>query len=236
MTVIAPRGTRVFRRFAIGIVILLALLITADRVGNYVAQRAVGNTIQTSQHLSARPDVAIAGFPFLTQLATGRFDKITVTASDVPVGSDAIMLRISRVQVVLHRITVSRDFSSVHADTATATALVSYAELGKTLGVEVGYDGGGRIKATKSVTVAGRTLSASITAQPKLVNNALSFGGTSINGLDRLSGRLATVLNNVFGLSVPLRGIPFRIRVKSLSVDGKGLHIILTGANLAYST
>lgn len=225
-----------FRRFAIGIVILLGLLVVADRVGNYVAERTVGNTIQTSQHLSARPDIAIAGFPFLTQLATGKFDKITVTASDVPVGSEAITLRISRVQVVLHRITVARDFSSVHADTATATALVNYAELGKTLGVDLGYDGGGRIKATKSVTLAGRTLSASITAQPKLVNSTLSFGETSINGLDQLSGRLSTVLTKVFELSVPLQGIPFHIRVKSLSVDGRGLHIVLTGANLAYST
>ncbi|MCW2595304.1 MAG: Secreted protein [Jatrophihabitans sp.] len=235
MTATATGGARVLRRVAIGLVILVVLLVVADRVGNYVAERTAGNTIQQSQHLTSRPDVNIGGFPFLTQLAAGHFDKITVTASHVPVGSASVPLQVAQVHVEFDGVTVSRAFSSVHANTANAIALVNYADLSKTLGVDLAYAGNGRIKASKSVSLAGRTLSAEVTTQPILANGALSFGSTQINGAGQLSGEVTALLNKVFDVSVPLQGIPFQIQVKSLTVDERGLHINLTGANLSYA-
>lgn len=231
----ASGGARALRRVVIGIVVLAIVLVLADRAGNYLAERTAGDTIQTSQELSSRPGVDIDGFPFLTQLAAGRFGKITVTASNVTLGSGGISLRISRIRVVLHDVTVSRDFSSVRADTAAADALVGYRDLSKTLGADIGYNSEDRVKATKSITVAGQTVGGTITAQPLLVNGALSFGRTEIDGLGRLGGHLAGLLSKVFDVSVPLQGIPFKIRVTSLTVDELGVHIGLTGSDLSYS-
>lgn len=231
----ASGGARALRRTAIALVVLIVFLLVADRVGNYAAEVAAGNTIKNSQKLSDRPDVDIGGFPFLTQLAAGDFDQITVTASDVPVGDNGIALRISTIRVVLDHVTVSRDFETVHAATASATATVGYDQLSEALGVDLGYAGNGRIQAQKSITVLGRTVKPTITAEPALLNGVLSFGSTQINGLDQLGGPIAQVLNKVFDISVPLQGIPFEIRVQSLTVDEGGLRLVLTGADLTYT-
>ncbi|HEX3337113.1 MAG TPA: DUF2993 domain-containing protein [Jatrophihabitans sp.] len=228
-------GSRGLRGLVIGLVVLVLLLIAADRVGVYIAERTAGDTIQSSQDLNSRPAVAIAGFPFLTQLAAGDFGEITVTAKDVPVGQAGHPLDISTVRVVLRHVTVARDFSSVRAATANAVATISYAELGATLGIDVSYAGAGRIKAAKSVTVAGQTVAASVTAEPTLTNGALSFVATQVNGAGQLGAVASAALNQVFDLAVPLQGIPFKVRVQSLRTDPSGVTIDLTGRDLSYS-
>jgi DUF2993 family protein len=225
----------VARRLLIAVVVLAALLVGADRLGVYIAERTAGDTIETSQHLTSRPDVDIAGFPFLTQLAAGKFDEITITAADLPVGERLHLLDVSRVRVVLHTVRVSRDFSRVEADSATATATVSYAELGKTLGVHVEYADNGRIKATKTVTVAGQKFTASVTSRPELADGALSFGAAQINDGAQVGGAVASALNHVFDLKIPLQGIPFKIRVTALHAERSGVVVQLLGRNLSYS-
>jgi LmeA-like phospholipid-binding len=230
----ASRGTRVWRTVAIVLVVLVVLFIGADRLGDYVAERAAADTIQSSQHLSSRPDVDITGFPFLTQLARSKFDKITIDAKDIPVGNSGHLLDLSQVHVVLHSLTVSRDFSQVHAATATATATASYAELSRTLGLDVSYAGGGQIKAAKRFTVAGTSFTAGITTRPALHGTALSFTNTAIDHLGQLGADAAAALNRVFDLQIPLAGVPFDIKVTSLSVGESGVVIQLAGSDLQY--
>ena len=224
------------RTLLIVLVALAGLLVAADRVGLYIAERAVGDTIQSSQELSARPDVDIAGFPFLTQLATGKSDKITITAEDVPIDKKTHILRLSRVRVVFHQITASRSFDKFHADTGQATATISYAELSDALGIDVTYAGDGRIKADKKITVLGQTIEAAISTRPELVNGALSFAKTSINGLKDVSGDIAAALDKIFDLHIPLNGIPFGVRVQSLRMDAGGVQVALAGTDLSFDT
>jgi hypothetical protein len=227
--------TPVARRLLIAAVVIVVLLIAADRIGNYVAERTAADTIETSQHLSSRPQVDIGGFPFLTQLASGKFDQVTITAKDLPVGQDRQLLDVSRLKVVLHKVTVSRDFSRVQAATADATATVSYAELSRTLGVQVGFAGNGRVKASTSVTVAGRTVSASVSARPQLINGALGFGATRINGVGAVGQAVTDALAKVFALDIPLQGLPFKVRVQALRVEASGVFLELTGRDLTYT-
>jgi hypothetical protein len=230
----AASGVRVGRRVVITLLVIVVLLVVADRVSAYVAERAAGSTIESSQHLDSRPDVNIAGFPFLTQLASGRYDKITITANDVPVGQQ-VRVHLSALKVVLHSVTVSHGFSQVHSDAATATASISFADLGRTLGVDVRYAGSGRIKAVKRVAVAGQSSGATVVSTPKLVNGALAFAGTSINNAGQFGGAVTSALHKVFDLSIPLQGIPFHVRVRSLTVDREGIHLILAGRDLSYT-
>lgn len=226
---------RVARRLLIALVVIVLLLLAADRIGVYVAERAAGKTLETSQHLPSRPDVDIAGFPFLTQLAGRKFDRITVDAKDVPIGQGQQLLELSRLHVVLHTLTVSRDFTTVHADSADATATATFAELSRTLGVDVRYAGAGRITATKSVTVAGRTFTGTITTRPQLVGGALSFVTTRVNQANQLEANVADALGRVFDLDIPLQGIPFHVRVTSLRVESDGVILGLAGSDLSYA-
>lgn len=226
---------RAGRWIIISVVALVVLLLVADRVGDAVAERVAGDTLQSSQHLHQRPDVDIAGFPFLNQLATGHYDKITVTADDVPLGSNAHGLVLSRLQVVLHHLSVSRSFSHFHADTASATGTIGLSQLGDALGINLTYVGNGRVAVTRSITIAGHTLHVRVTAKPYLHDGSLAFTDTSVAGADGVTGAALNSITEAFGISIPLQDIPFDVRVRSLSVGSDGVVITLVGQDLVYS-
>lgn len=226
---------RTARALAIVAVSVVALLVLLDRVGRYVAERIAADTIKTSQHLTSRPEVDIAGFPFLNQLATGKYDKVTVTADHVPVGLAARPLVVDHVRVVLHTLTVARNFQSMHAKRADATASIGYDELGRVIGARLGYAGDGRIRATKTITARGVSAQASITARPRLSGGALSFGDVTVQHGGALSGAAAAAGNRLFDAAIPLRGARFGVRVRAVHVSDSGVTIDLSGRNLAYS-
>lgn len=226
---------RAGRRLLIALVVLVALLVAADRGGDWLAERAAADTIQSAQNLPQRPSVDITGFPFLTQLAAGDFSKIIITDQDVPVGGSGVQLHVSSVRVVLHDVSVARNFSSAHARAAQATATVDYADLSALLGAQVHYDSSGRITATKTISFAGQSLHGSISAKPRITNGVLSFADAQINNLGSLGRAVADLLTKVFDVQLPFNGLPFHVRVRSLHADASGLHLALTGADLTYS-
>jgi hypothetical protein len=225
---------RAGRWVIISVVVLLVLLIVGDRVGDAVAERMAGDALQSSEHLEHRPVVDIAGFPFLTQLATGHYGKITVTAEDVPLGRQSKGLRLRRLQVVLHDLTVSRSFSHFHADSASATAAIGLDQLSGVLGADLSNAGDGRVQLVKDVTVAGHTFHVRVTAKPYLHDGELGFADTAVAGAGGLTGAAIDALTRVFGIDIPLQGIPFDVRLNSLRVDPDGLVIGLIGQDLDY--
>jgi len=223
----------VLRRLLIAAAVLLVLLLVADRGGNYIAESVAAGKLKQSEQLSSRPNVDIAGFPFLTQLASGDFDEITVDAKDVTVGQGSRALDITRLHVVLHGVHVSSGFSRFRADRASATAHVDYAALSRALGVNVTYVGSGRVQAQASVTVLGRTVSGSITARPEVHGTALGFGVAQVQG-GAVAAEAARALQRVFAVEIPLGDIPFQVRIDSLTATPNGLELKLSGRDLTY--
>src|SRR3954447_7491577 len=201
----------------------------ADRLGGYVAENVAADKLKQSQHLDSSPEVDIGGFPFLTQLASSDFDEITVDAKDVSAGAATHLLKIAHLHVVLHGVHVSHSFSQVHTDQAVATAHLDYAELGKALGVTVGYAGDGRVRATASVTVLGRRLSGAITAKPELHGTSLGFGAAQGDGSGTLAAEVSRLLRKAFALEIPLGDLPFQVRVDSLAANAGGIDLQLSG-------
>jgi LmeA-like phospholipid-binding len=218
-------------------VVLIALLVAADRVALLVAERAAAKTLQSSQHLDRAPSVSIAGFPFLTQLAAGHFDKVTLAASDLTVGRAGRTVRISKVTVDLHGAHAARDLSSVHADTASATAAISYSDLSATLGVPLAY-GVGRITARKSVSIAGQQFSAAVAAEARIVDGSLRFVSPQVS-VDGVGGAavpqpVIDLLSSVFGDPIALTHLPFGLTVRSVTADARAVRITLAGRNLTF--
>lgn len=218
------------RKLVIGLVITLVILIGLDRVGVYVAEQAAADTLKNSQHLQDQPDVSIDGFPFLTQLVRGDFDRITATVHGIELGRSGQSIRMERLHVVLHSLRVSRDLATVRARTADADGLVTYADLGRPFGATIRYLGDGRVTVTKSVTVLGRTETGSVTVTPTLVDGALALGQGSANGLDRV----LRLVQRALDVRLPLNGIPFGITVRTLAARPDGVHLALTGTDLVY--
>jgi hypothetical protein len=214
------------------LVVLAVLAVGADRGAAYLAERTLADRVQQRADLTSTPDVHIAGFPFLTQVYRGRYDEITVTARQVPVGEGGQRLVLGRLALTFDDVTTDRQFRTFRAATGHATARIPYADLGRVLGLQLRYAGGGSVEATKQITVAGETVRPSFTLEPKVLDGALEFGG-------RLAGDLPqpvrTELQSALGLEVPLDGLPFGIRATGLAAKPGGIVLQLAGKDLRYT-
>ncbi|MEV8602851.1 DUF2993 domain-containing protein [Streptomyces griseoviridis] len=167
---------RALRTLLIVVVVLGGLFVLADRLALHFAEGEVADRLKTSENLSATPDVTIAGFPFLTQVATGTLDDVTIGIDDYEADTGAAAgdgapssIRIENLEARMKGVEFSGDFSSATAADATGTARISYAELLKTAKAEptqvapgataqvIGLsDGGdGKIKVALKATVLG---------------------------------------------------------------------------------
>jgi hypothetical protein len=225
-----------WRTVLIVVLVLAGLLVVADRAALAVAERAAAVTVQKSQHLDRRPSVTIAGFPFLTQLATGHYDKVKVRAEGFVVGDSQTRLRINRVDVTLRDVHVSRDFSSGRSRFTEAQALIGYSDLSDALGTRFRYAGGGRVDASSAVTVAGVDVSGSATASVRLSNNALTFEDpqVSVEG-QPVPAAVANYFTGLFATSIPLTGLPFGVHVQDVHAGRDGITVVLTASGLSFS-
>jgi LmeA-like phospholipid-binding len=236
------RGVRIL---IVVVVVLGGLFVAADRLAVSYAQGRVAQRIQSSQGLSAEPDVSIKGFPFLTQVAGRDLDEVTVTADDVEAsgasGTDQGRLRIAHLAADLHDIKLSGDYHSAVARTATGSALVSYADLssGAPAGVTVSY--GGRDSAGQGqVKVTGSIVLPALGAIHRSVVSELSVtggdtvrlhakaipGGSTIPGLDHL-------VREKIDFARQLSGLPAGISLRSVRATPSGIEIALTGSDVS---
>jgi hypothetical protein len=227
-------GGRTLRRVLVALLVLVLLLVVVDRAGDWFAEDRAATTMRDSQRLSEEPDVHIGGFPFLTQLASRNFDRIEIDAKHVPISSDPVVLALSTLDVTLDHVTFPRDFSSLTAESAHAVGRIGYADLGRSLGADLAYAGDGRVRARKTITLFGRTVTPTVTASPVLVGGVLSFGKAQVDGAGALGGQVSAVLEQVLDVKIPLNGIPFDVRVQQLAMDSSGLRLDMAGADLTY--
>lgn len=216
------------RGLLVALLVLLALLVVADRVAVAVAQREIASRVQTSRHLPARPRVHIGGFPFLTQVLAGRYRSVSVTATDVPTTGGirvaSVSATLSGVRVALGDVLHSR-VRDVPADSGSGRVTLDFADLNAFLaprGVTVAGDRG-RLRVTGRVTVLGHTESVSADA-------LLSVAGDSVTvrpDLTSLAGGAAAALlgsaQSLLTVTLPVPGLPFGVSLRSARVEPTAL-------------
>ena len=74
-------------RLGFSLVLLVVLLVVADRLAARVAGQVVADRIKASQHLTTTPKVSVKGFPFLTQLWRATMTRSTPALSTSPTGT-----------------------------------------------------------------------------------------------------------------------------------------------------
>lgn len=127
------------RRLLIPLAVLVVILVGLDRLSLYFAERDVAKRLQADAHTSTRPDVAIHGFPFLTQLIEGTFGSVGIDMH----GLDAGSVRISRLTVQVHDAHVSigdvigQSSAKIHVKRATAQLLLTYDDIAQVLPAQI---------------------------------------------------------------------------------------------------
>ena len=230
-----PRRRRRGTKWLIILVILLGLLVGADRIALLVAEDQLAGRIQSSQHLSQKPGVTISGFPFLTQVAGRDFPHADVDIH----GLTANGLTISDLHADLRGVHVNSGFNSATVDTLTATAQISYTDIAKALasqlnvgGVQVGTiqlsrAGDDQLKATYDLL--GVKISAIIDVS-LAGTNTLEFKSVSFD--TPLSG-LVTPDN--FDEKYSLGALPFGMNLTRLTFTSSAAQISATGSHVDLS-
>jgi hypothetical protein len=229
-----PRRRRRGTKWLIALVVVVGVLVGADRVALVIAEHQLANRIQSSQKLSQKPDVSIAGFPFLTQVAARDFPHATVDIH----GLDANGLTITDLHADLRGVHVSSGFTSATVDTLNATAELSYADIGKALssqldvgGVQVGtmqvsQAGPGQIRA--SYKLLGATVSTTIGVKLS-GHNTLEFQGVS------LDAPLVALGIKPINVGYSLGSLPFGIDLTTLTFTGDAVEVAATGSHVNLS-
>jgi hypothetical protein len=220
-------------------VVLAVLLVAADRVGLLVAERQIAERVQSSEALERRPSVDIEGFPFLTQVLDNRYPTVRLTAQGFPVGSREQRVRLADLDARLHEVRAVDRYTGATARTAEGTALLSYQELSRAVGVTLGYAGGGRVQASSSVEVLGRTVTGTASAQVGVAGgDELTFSGIRV-GVPQadisVPEQVTDQLSSVFKNKLSLRGLPFHLKIQQLVATEEGVRIAATARDLTLS-
>ena len=226
------RRRRPMRTVLIVVIVLLGVLVAADFAAKAFAQGKLASEIQ-SHGFPKKPAVSIAGFPFLTQLASRDFKKVTLSSGNVPEGP----VTIKQISAVLSGVRINSGFGGATVDSLSGSAFITFPELAKALTSQVGGLG--------SLADSGFTLKAVGSNEVKANINLLiisgsatwritELGGNEINvKLVSSSGLPSQLLSSVGNIRLHLPALPFGLSIKSLRVTPTGISGELTGSHLS---
>lgn len=211
------------------VIVLLILLVIADRVALAVTENQFASSFQKNG-LPVKPSVTIEGFPFLTQLVAKDFNKVDISASNVPAGP----VTITSIHATVNGMHISgySSTASARVDSINATAFISFGALiaGSGLGnsgITVTPDGANTVKITAGIGGVSDTEEAKITQTgPQTISvQLLSSGGL----LGSLFGSFQP-----FSFSLP-KGVPASLKITSLTLNSQGLNVTASATNATFS-
>ncbi|BCJ26586.1 hypothetical protein Asera_06940 [Actinocatenispora sera] len=234
------------------LIVLVLLLVAADRVGHSVADDKLADQVAAQAQskdvkLGVPPTADITGFPFLTQVAAGKYDKILVHMRDVTVQSYAIpKLDITANGVHAKTSDVLNGNGPITADTVSGTATVGWGYVNQAAKEQLeqdqvkdvqlsGHDGALDVRMT--VTVLGQDLQLAGTAKPTLNDDGkslrVSFAGLHTTG--KLPDAAKNILDGVLqqlGLQIKLPTLPYGLKLTHVDPQSDGLLVTATAENV----
>jgi DUF2993 family protein len=229
----------VIRRFLIAVLIfIIAVLVAADRVGALVAAHVLAGKVQSDEHLPTRPSTSIDGIPFLTQALSGKYKDVTIKADNVPVDGVSVTM----VTAHLHGVHIPFSHAlhdsveQVPVDAVDGTAFISFGDInaylsghhpvGQVLSLKAGTGDNGTV--LDRLRVGGQTTSLRGVGTISLANNVVKV---KVTNLQRTAGKAVSAKEiqgalKVLRISLPLRALPFRIQLTSVSLGPTGVTVI----------
>lgn len=238
------------RRLATSLLVLLlvvgGLLVAADRVGAWAAERTieqkVSNEISEMKISSGEPDVAIGGFPFLTQVVDGQYKDIHIVLRDVSKGGLVLPeLDMHARDVVAELNTLMSGEGEVMAKRIAGTATVGYASVRALFdrpGLELSEQDG-KLRLRLPVTISGQRFTAVAIARISSAAGRVRLVVTDVRAegltLGPYAERLLDEYKEKLSLEIALPPLPFRLKVEAVQVRPEGLAIGLSAQQVPLS-
>ena len=215
------------RKLLIGVVILAVLLVAADRISVAVAENQISDRLASAYGLAGKPGVTITGFPFLTQVVTGDYQQIDVSANQVSAGGAVLHdlnVRLTGVHATVSQL-LGNGSSMVTADRAAGSAMVGFGTVDQRLpgGFRAHPDG-------KDLSVSGKlTIGGADVPVTATVALSVSGSGISVTPVHVSVPGVATLPSSAYSsqlhVVVPLSTLPLHLRLTSVHVTPDGLRI-----------
>lgn len=246
------RGRRLLITLVVVLVVVGGLLVAADRIGASYAERIVADRVaaevQRQNARSARPDVTIAGVPFLTQVAAGDYREIRIAMRDVvgPAGNGRTV-RLPRLDVTARDVRAPLDAlrsgrGDITAKTVTGVGTVDYAQVAELTG-QAGLklsERDGKLVGTAPVQLLGATFQLTGTAAITVDNGVvrIRFADVTAAGLPDVPLVRTFVDSYVRRISVDLKvpELPLKLTVRSVEPRPEGLRVTAAAADVPLSS
>jgi hypothetical protein len=221
-----PRRSRRFPlKTTIAIVVLLLLLVGADRVAAAITEDKMASQVQTSMHLSGKPNVSIQGFPFLTQLIGRNLHTVVITGHNLTDGQlDLADINATARGMHIHGL------SSATIDSITGSVTITLSSLANAGGVPASVTlkpaGGNTVDATISVLGASATATATVTEE---AGNKIHVHVTNAAGVP------ASVLGSFSDFTVSVPNLPAGVNITNVTVTSAGIQVNFNGSNTTFS-
>ena len=214
------------RKLLVLLGVLLALLVAADRIGAVVAGRVVASTLRADAGLRSDPSVRIVGFPFLTQVLAGRYQRVVVRAKDV----DRSGVRLSDlcVDLVGARIPVDRalagSVSQVPVESLRGSVRLTYVDLvGQHTELVVTPMRDDLVRVTGKLTVLGATVEASSSSTLTLRGTTLVLTARSLSVEGVNNPLVDQAIAGRLDLKVPIGPLPFGLQLTRVHATSTGV-------------
>jgi hypothetical protein len=221
------------RKFLIGIVALVVVLVVVDFFAKSVAQKEIASQIQ-KQGFPKKPSVAIEGFPFLTQVISRNINQVKISSTNIPEGP----IDISRVSATMTKIHLNSGFTSGTVTTLNGSVLVTFPAISKTLNNQIGPLGSLLGSSGLKLSAAGPDevkasvdlLVASGSAIWRISNNGQEFTAKLV----RSDGLPSELLSSISHFSVKIPKLPLGMHIDNVHVTPEGVAGNISGHNLAF--
>lgn len=233
------------RRLLVTLVVLGVLLVVADRVAAWAAQRAVAGHVATElasyQVDSQPPEVTVGGFPFLTQVASGRFESVTLRLRNV--GSSGVTLpvvELTAAGVTVAASTLVEREGPIDAERVDGSATIGYASVTALtdlpeLSLSPAADGSVAVRVPAEllgnpVAVVGAA-AVSVTdgvVQLRVTDLAVEGAAELPPGADQLLADISRRLS----VDVPLPPLPYGLAVESVRAEPDGIAVSVHAENV----
>jgi hypothetical protein len=226
----------------------MGLLIVADRVGAWAAERAVAE--QVSQELdeygvsAGPPDINVGGFPFLTQAVDGRYESVGVRLRDVESeGLQLPVLDLTATGVTASMSTLLERSGPVDADEVVGTAVIGYAsvaELTELPELSMSAEPDGSLRVRVPVDVAGLSLTlvgvATVAVDGTVVQ--VRVQELAVEEATDLPGAVNALIDQVaqaLSVNVQLPPLPYDLAVESVRAESNGLAVTVRAFDVPLS-
>lgn len=243
-------------RLLISLIVLVALLtgifIAVDRVGASAAERRIADQAaleMTARNITspAKPTAKVAGFPFLTQVARGRYEQVTIDVDRPKSGT----VQLDKITLVAHRVrasvrTLTSGTGAVTADVVTGTASMNWQAVMALMDI-AGLPGldpsavqisvlDNQVRLRMPVTVAGREMTLTAAGSLAVSQGKVRLTVTKVTPEGKNIPALITSLleryERALSVDIKIPPLPYRLVVNRVQSSEAGIVATASASNV----